>query len=386
MSRVIHFDLEQAAEYFEGLEDPRSAVNLKHPFVSVLMIAMMGVLAGADGPTAIVRWARLKADFLQETLPLPNGIPGKDVFWRVLAALKPAAFQACFYAWLNSLRTAAEEEQEVEQPVLAIDGKTSRRSHNRSKGLAALHAVSVWASEAELTLAQVPCAAHSNEITAIPEVLKLIDAKGAIITIDAMGTQTAIAEQIIDQEADYVLALKANHPHLHAAVVAHVETQMKTNFEDVAAEQHATQETSHGREETRLYVQMPVPADLPGKENWKGLKTIGVAIRTSIEKGKETTAARYFLSSLPIAAKRFAHAVRTHWSIETTCHWSLDFTFREDESRIAHVHLRENFAWLKRFSLSLLKQHPAKLSTVMKRRSCAWSDTFLMETLTGKTT
>ena len=253
MSRQIAIRLDEFSEHFQGLEDPRSTVNQKHPFVSVIMIAVMGVLAGADGPTGIARWARFKAEFLQKHLDLPNGIPVKDVFWRVFAALKPAAFQACFYEWLTSLRTAAEEQQEVTQPHLCIDGKTRRRSHNRTQGLGPLHSVSVWAAAAGLTLAQTACDADSNEITAIPEVLKLVQTKGAVISIDAIGTQTAIAEQIIDGEADYILALIGNHPQLHAAVVEHVAQHMQNDFQDVAACKHTTQETSHGREESVLH-------------------------------------------------------------------------------------------------------------------------------------
>ena len=184
------------------MEDPRSTINRQHPLVSVVVIALMAVLAGAGGPTAIARWAAMKEELLLQILHLPNGIPRKDVFRRVLALLQPGAFQACFVKWLQSLRTQVAEATGIEQPVMAVDGKTSRRSHDRSKGLGALHSVSVWASEFGLSLGQVACAEKSNEITAIPEVLRLVDIKGAIITIDAMGTQKAIAEQIIDSGAD----------------------------------------------------------------------------------------------------------------------------------------------------------------------------------------
>jgi hypothetical protein len=200
--------LDEVIGYFDELEDPRSTINQRHPFVSVIVIALMGVLAGAGGPTAIAKWAATKEELLSEVLDLPNGIPRKDVFRRVLSLLQPGAFQACFVNWLESLRAKAAMATGVDQAVLAIDGKTLRRSHDRSKGLGALHSVSVWASDYGLSLGQVACAEKSNEITAIPELLKLVNIKGAIITIDAMGTQKAIAEQIIDGEADFVLALK----------------------------------------------------------------------------------------------------------------------------------------------------------------------------------
>lgn len=385
MADIQRIGLDEVLPYFEALEDPRSTVNRQHPLVSVVVIAMMAVLAGANGPTAIAKWAALKEEFLRDTLPLPNGIPRKDVFRRVLMTLKPGVFQACFADWLQSLRAKAAAATGVEQPVLPVDGKTARRSHDRRRGLGALHAVSVWASEFGLSLGQVACAEKSNEITAIPELLRLVDIKGAIITIDAMGTQKAIAAQIIEGEADYVLALKGNQETLHQAVIDHIDEQWEDDFARVNARRHQTEETGHGREETRSYVQMPVPDDLPGRELWTGLKSIGVVVSQCDREGRETVEVRYYISSLGMGVKRFAHAVRSHWSIENTCHWSLDVTYREDESRIRDRHLRENFAWLNRFTLSLLKQHPGRDSIVMKRRSCGWNENFLLEVLTGST-
>lgn len=385
MAKTQHVCLDEVVAYFDALEDPRSAINQKHPLVSVVVLAMMAVLAGAGGPTAIARWAKLKAEFLVQVLDLPHGIPGKDVFRRVLMLLQPEAFQQCFVSWLESLRDQAAAATGVEKPVLAVDGKTSRRSHDRKRNLGALHAVSVWASEYGLSLGQVACAEKSNEITAIPELLRLVDIKGTIITIDALGTQKAIAAQIIDGEADYVLALKGNQETLHQAVIAYVEEQSKNDFADVQARRHLTRETEHGREEIRSYIQMPVPDTLRELELWKGLKSIGMATLCCVRDGKETTETRYYISSLPVRVKLFAHAVRSHWGIENSCHWSLDMTYREDESRIRTPHLRENFAWLNRFTLSLLKQHPGKDSIAMKRRACGWSHEFLAEVLVGAT-
>jgi predicted transposase YbfD/YdcC len=384
MANHTQISVQDVARYFEGLEDPRSEINQRHPLVSVVVIALMAVLAGAGGPTAIAAWANDKRDFLLNLLPLPNGIPQKDVYRRVLSALKPAAFEACFANWLQSLRASAEAASSVEQPVFAVDGKTLRRSHDRGKGLGALHSVSIWATEFGLTLGQVATDEKSNEITAIPELLRLVDIQGAIITIDAMGTQKAIAQQIVDAEADYVLALKGNQDTMHKAVISYVDEQMENNFADVAARRHTTRETGHGREETRTYIQMPAPKSLPGFGLWKGLKSIGVVISLCLRNGKETTETRYYIGSLPVGVKRFARAVRGHWGIENTCHWSLDVTYREDESRIRDVNMRENFAWLNRFTLSLLKQHSSKESVAMRRRRCAWNDTFLTEVLTGK--
>jgi predicted transposase YbfD/YdcC len=385
MANTQHVCLDEVVGYFDELKDPRASVNLKHPLVSVVVIAMMAVLGGAGGPTAIAKWAALKEEFLLKLLPLPNGIPRKDVFRRVLVLLRPEAFQACFVNWLQSLRAKAIEATGVEQPVFAVDGKTARRSHDRKKGLGALHSVTVWASDLGLSLGQVACEEKSNEITAIPELLRLVDIKGTIITIDAMGTQKAIAEQIIDSGADYVLALKGNQETLHQAVIDHIDEQITNDFADAEARRHSTMEKGHGREEARSYIQMPVPESLRGLEMWKGLKTIGMATLVCMRNGKETAETRFFISSLPMGVKRFARAIRSHWGIENSCHWSLDMIYREDESRIREPQMRENFAWLNRFTLSLLKQHPGKDSIAMKRRGCGWSDDFLLEVFAGTT-
>jgi len=383
MADVQRISLDEVVQHFTELEDPRSTVNLQHPLVSVVVIALMAVLAGASGPTAIAKWAAFKEEFLLNALNLPNGIPRKDVFRRVLMALRPGAFQACFVNWLNSLRATAAAATGVEQPILAVDGKTVRRSHDRKNGLGALHSVSVWASEFGLSLGQVACAEKSNEITAIPELLRLVDIKGAIITIDAMGTQKAIAAQIIEGEADYVLALKGNQETMHQAVIDYIEEQLDEDLEK--AREHVTIEKGHGREETRTYLQLPAPKSLPGFTLWKGLKTIAIVTSLCLRDGKETIEIRYYISSLAMGVKRLARAVRGHWGIENGCHWVLDVTYREDESRIREEALRENFAWLNRFTLSLLKQHPGRDSLAMKRRGCGWNENFLLEVLTGAT-
>jgi len=385
-SEEFRIGVDEAIARFDKLEDPRSTINLRHPLVSVIVIAIMAVMAGASGPTSIAEWAVLKEELLLKLLLLPNGIPRKDVFRRVLMVLNPTTFQACFLAWLQSLRGKAATATGITQPVMAIDGKTLRRSHDRAHGLGALHSVTLWASEFGLTLAQVAIEEKSNEITAIPELLKLVDIKGAIITIDAMGTQTAIARQIIDGEADYVLALKGNQGSLYEAASQYVDKQMQNDFADVKVRRHTTTETSHGREETRTYVQMSVPKDLTGISRWAGLKTIGIAIVICTRSGKETVNIRYFISSLGIGIHRFANAVRSHWGIENSCHWCLDVTYREDESRIREKHLRENFAWLNRFTLSLLKQNGNGKSVAMNRRRCGWNDDVLVQILTAQTT
>jgi predicted transposase YbfD/YdcC len=384
MTDIQRISLDQVVLHFAELEDPRSTVNRRHPLVSVVVIAVMAVLAGASGPTAIAEWAATKEEFLIEALELPNGVPRKDVFRRVLMALKPAAFQACYVNWLNSLRARAAAASGVEQPILAIDGKTARRSHDRKNGLGALHSVSVWASEFGLSLGQVACAEKSNEITAIPEVLRLVDIRGAIITIDAMGAQKAIAAEIVDGGADFVLALKGNQESLHQAVIDHIDEQLEGELE--GAQELVTTEKGHGRLETRTYLQLPAPKELPGFTLWKGLKTIAIVTSLCLRDGKETIEVRYYISSLAMGVKQLARAVRGHWGIENGCHWILDVTYREDESRIREEWLRENMAWLNRFTLSLLKQHHDRKSIAMRRRCCGWNENYLLQILASATT
>lgn len=383
MTALARMEIDEVLRHFDELEDPRSTINQRHPLTSVVVIAIMAILSGAGGPTAIANWAKFKHAFLRDLLDLPHGVPSKDVFRRVLMALKPEAFQACFANWLATLRKRAETAKGGERPLFAVDGKTLRGSYDSKNELGALHSVSVWASEIGLTLAQVATDEKSNEITAIPQALALVDLKGAIVTIDAMGTQTAIAKQIVDAEGDYVLALKGNQGTLFDAAVDYLQKQSQDDFQNCQARRIETTEKGHGRTESRTYLQMPVPKNLPGAQRWPGIQSLGVAILYCIRNGKETVEARYFISSLPVKVKQFARAVRSHWSIENTCHWCLDVTYREDECRIREPHFRENFAWLNRFTLSLLKQHQGKGSVAMKRRACGWSEKFMLEVLTG---
>src|SRR4051794_19863273 len=372
--------LDEIVESFATLGDPRSHINRRHPLPSILVIAVLAVLAGAAGSTAIARWTKFKEDLLTGLLDLPRGIPGKDVFRRVLMTLKPDAFEACFNAWIARLRDEATAETGVERPIIALDGKSARRSHDAAKELGALHVVTAWAGEYGLALGQELCAEKSNEITAIPELLKKIDVRGGIVTIDAMGTQKVIAEAVVRGKADYVLALKGNQGSLHRAVIEHIDEQLEGDL--AAASELVTTERGHGREEMRIYLQLPAPEDLPGRGEWKGLKSVGVVTSRCLRDGEESIEVRYYLSSLAVDVDLFARAVRGHWSVENSCHWSLDVTFREDDSRIRQRVLGSNITWLYRFTLSLLKQHPDKRqSLAMKRRGCGWSDTFLMEVI-----
>ena len=371
--------LEELVACFKDLEDPRSEINRKHPLVSVVAISMMAVLAGADGPTSIHRWARSLEEQLPSLLDLPNGIPSRDVIRRVLCALKPEAFQECFSEWIGRLIGSSNDAQRH----VAVDGKTLRGSGDSNKGIGPLHLVSAWASERGLTLAQVPTDQKSNEITAIPELLRLIDLKKSIITIDAMGTQKKIAQQIVDGEGNYILALKANHETTHAAVINYVEEHVNNDFAGTRHQQldDTPAKPGHGRSESRVYIQFEVPKDFPNRSVWAGLTTIGLVVYTFIRSGKEHTDIRYYLSSLPLNVAVFAKCVRNHWGIETTCHWSLDVTYNEDGLKSRNRLGTENMAWLRRFTLSLLKQHPGKMSLAMKRKSCGWNWNFLLQVL-----
>jgi predicted transposase YbfD/YdcC len=376
--------LDEIVASFSTIEDPRSHINRRHPLPSVLLIAVLAVLAAAAGLTAIARWAECKADLLIGLLDLPYGIPGKDVFRRVLMMIKPDAFEAAFNAWIAHLRGEATAETGVDRPIIAIDGKTARRSHDVKNDLGALHVVTAWAGELGLVLGQQACAEKSNEITAIPELLQKIDVRGGIVTIDAMGAQKAIAEEVIRGKADYVLALKGNQESMHRAVIEHIDERLEGDLD--GAQELTTTDRGHGRAEERTYLQLPVPADLPGRGEWKGLESIGVVTSRRVKGGEEGIAVRYYLSSLPVDAELFARAVRGHWSVENACHWSLDVTFREDDSRVRERVLGSNITWLYRFTLSILKQHPdRRMSLIMRRRACGWSDEFLMEVITGLT-
>jgi predicted transposase YbfD/YdcC len=371
--------------FFDDLPDPRSSVNRLHRLGDVIVIAICAVIATADGPTAIASWAKLNETWLRKHLKLPNGIPGKDTFRRVLSLLHPAAFQQCFQEWLKSLNVSADDES-GDAKHIAIDGKTLRRSHDKKNGLGPLHIVSAWASDRGITLGQVATDEKSNEITAIPRLLNMIDLEGAVVTIDAAGCQKNIAAQIVQGKGNYVLALKGNQGKLHDDVRFVLDSHMQDDFASCPVSRHIEVEQGHGRLEARTYYQITAPTYLHGRSEWKDLKTIGAAVRVYAENGVEKSDTRYYVSSLRRNGKQFANAVRNHWAIENTLHWSLDMTYREDESRVRNRTFADNLSWLRRMTLSLIKQHPGKQSNIMKRRMAGWSVDFLMQILTGKGT
>jgi predicted transposase YbfD/YdcC len=371
--------------FFDDLPDPRSNVNRLHRLGDVIVIAICAVIATADGPTAIAHWAELNEVWLRRHLALPNGIPGKDTFRRVLGLLPPAAFQQCFGQWLQTLQVPADEESENKKHI-AIDGKALRRSHDRKNGLGPMHIVSAWASDFGISLGQVATEEKSNEITAIPQLLEVIHAEDAIVTIDAAGCQKTIAAKIVDGKGDYVLALKGNQEKLFQDVELRLLAHMQDDFAGCPVSRHVEVEQGHGCLESRTYYQMTAPSHLHGRSEWKGLKTIGAAVRVYEENGMEKRDIRYYISSLRRNGQQFAHAVRNHWGIENSLHWSLDMIYREDESRVRNRTFADNLSWLRRLTLSLIKQHPGKQSNIMKRRMAGWSVDFLMQLITGKGT
>jgi predicted transposase YbfD/YdcC len=384
-SRSGSVPLSSILRHFESLPDPRHRRNRRHLLGDVITLAVCGVIVGCDGPTAIAMWARAKEDWLREVLALPNGVPSRDCIRRVLSLLKPEAFQRCFESWIASLVGEATGAGMEAQRLIAIDGKTARRSHDARNGLGPLHLVSAWATENGLSLGQLATEEKSNEITVIPELIDRMDVKGAIVTIDAMGCQKDIAQRIVDGRGDYVLAVKDNQPKLHEAIQEFFRDERQADLSTLPHRQHQTCEQGHGRRDQRYYVLAKLPAEFPLKDPWPGIKAIGMAVRvTETSDGARSGDVRYFISSCYPSGARFAQAVRGHWGIENSLHWVLDVIFDEDHSRTRNRRMTDNLSWLRRFAISLLKRHPSKDSIKGKSRMAGWNNQFLMEVITGK--
>jgi predicted transposase YbfD/YdcC len=372
-------NVETIGSYFESLSDPRDTRNRKHLLVDVVVIAVCGMLCGCDGPTAIHRWASNRLDWLKQFLSLANGIPSRDCIRRLLMALKPESFQKCFQDWIAE---AVQAEENGPARLIAIDGKTCRRSHDASQGLGALHIVSAWASEEGIALGQVATEAKSNEITAIPQLLKRIDLTNSLITIDAMGCQKEIARDIAEAGGDFVIAVKDNQPNLREAIEGYFEEHLERGLEDLQYRSHETTDQGHGRIDERSYFLTRIPANFAVKKEWPWVKAIGYSLRvTRHADGSETDEVRYYVLSRYLSGKRFSEAVRGHWGIESM-HWVLDVNFREDDSRTRERTLGNNLSWLRRFAVSLLKRHPQKDSLRGKMIRCMLNTAFLTEVLT----
>ncbi len=377
MAKLV--DVGSIASYFESLSDPRHTRNRKHLLVDITVIAVCAILCGCDGPTAIHRWAMERKDWLAEHLTLPNGIPSRDCIRRLLIALKPEAFQRCFQDWIAH---ALPSDDAAPNRLVAIDGKTCRGSHDAGNNLGPLHIVSAWASEEGIALGQIATDVKSNEITAIPKLLEQIDLSKTIVTIDAMGCQKDLVEQIVLGGGDCVIAVKDNQPKLLAAIESFFAAQIERDFEDLQYRVHETCEQAHGRIDERTYYLTRTPRAFAPADDWPHVKAIGYAMRwTTRADGSQTSEVRYYISTRYLSGKRFAEAVRGHWSIESM-HWVLDVTFREDDSRTRERTLANNLSWLRRFAVTLLKRHPANDSLKGKMLRCGYSAAFLTEVLT----
>ena len=365
-------------EHFSALPDPRILLKTSHKLVDIVTMALCAVVAGADDWVEIAAYAKAKEAWFRGFLELPGGIPSHDTFGRVFALLNPDAFGKCFIDWIRVLINIPDE-------VVAVDGKTLRRSHDRSNGKSAIHMVNAWAVHQGLVLGQVKTEAKSNEITAIPELLKLLELKGSVVTIDAMGCQKEIAKQIVDQEADYLLSLKGNQGNLHKEVELLFEDGKKNDFKDLPHDSFTTVDGDHGRIETRRYTTVADVDWFEEKDKWAKLTSFAMIESERDIDGRITVETRYFISSLPSDAKRFAAAARGHWGVENSLHWCLDIAFREDDSRVRSGHAQANLATIRRLALNLIKQdHRRKIGIKASRKRAGWDLDYIKELLRVK--
>ena len=369
------------AEHFSGVQDPRVERTKEHPLVNIIVIAICGVICGADTWVDIEHFGQAKADWLAQFLELENGIPAHDTFGRVFARLDPEEFQAGFVSWIQAVSKITAGE------IVAIDGKQLRRSHDGRLGKKAIYMVSAWAVGNQLVLGQRKVDEKSNEITAIPKLLELLALAGCIVTIDAMGCQTDIAAEIVAQDADYVLALKGNQGRLHEDVAEMFAYFEKIDFAGVEHDYHRSVNGGHGRIEIRecwTFDPHQWADHFRTLQHWSQLRTVVMVVaqrQTDVQVTRET---RFYISSLESDARQLLQAIRSHWGIENSLHWVLDIAFREDDSRIRTDHAPENMAVLRHIALNLLKQEQsAKCGIHAKRLKCAWDEDYLMKVLQG---
>jgi predicted transposase YbfD/YdcC len=359
-------------KYFGKLKDPRIKRRKLHRLLDIVTIALCGVICGCNDWQQIATFGRSRLDWLKRFLALPNGIPSHDTFERVFDLIDPQAFQACFRSWMQALHEAMGLSQ------IAIDGKTLRGSARGE--LKGLHLVSAWATANGVSLGQVAVAEKSNEIPAIPQLLQQLEVKGALITIDAMGCQKEIAQTIVDKKADYLLTVKDNQPTLRANLEAYFEKALENDFAGLQHSSYETEDKSHGRKETRCYDIIVDPPEFNAPE-WPTLRVIGMCCRDRTSNGHNSTEVIFFIGSRKASAKVYGKALRDHWSIENNLHWQLDVSFAEDDNRVSRRQGAENLALLRRLTLTLLKQNPAKESIACKRLRAALEPDFLREIL-----
>ncbi len=368
--------LSSLKQHFETIDDPRAAYRIQHQLVDMVMIAICAIICGADSWVEIEQYGLSKESWLSTFLELPNGIPSHDTFERLFARLRPEQLQASFSSWLNAVSGM------LKQAGIAIDGKALRGSCHPGEPNSLSYMVSAWATEARLVLGQRKVDEKSNEITAIPELLSLLTLDGAIVTIDAIGCQTAIAQQIVEQGGDYVLPVKGNQGNLHKDLVDWFERAEAKRFSGEQYDLYETQETEHGRQDIRRYWVLTNIDAIPALDQWASSTAIGCIESQRTNGLKTTTERRYFLMSLPLSAQRFAEVVRGHWGIENQLHWVLDVAFREDDSRVAQGYAPENLAVLRHLALNLINQEKSlKAGTRAKRMRAGWDDQYLFRVL-----
>jgi len=362
-------------KYFRKLKDPRRRHRRRHLFLDILVIAICGVISGCRSWTQIAAFGRKRHDWLKRFLTLPEGIPCHDTFERVFARIDPIAFQSCFREWMLALAGSMGIEQ------IAVDGKTVRRSGTADLG--PLHLVSAWATRNHLSLGQVAVDEKSNEITAIPKLLELLDINGALVSIDAMGCQKEIAAQIREKRGHYLLTVKANQEQLHTDIQNRFERAFETDFAGLDHDTYTTEEKGHGREEVRCYTIIRNPRGIGNQSAWRDLCVIGMCGSERTVQGETSTEVRFFIGSKKASARYYGKALRNHWGIENNLHWQLDVTFGEDQHRTKDRTAAQNLGLLDRLALTLLKHHPDKESIACKRLQAAWNTEFLEEVIRG---